>query len=71
MANYVPQVGGYNWKQTIVELLRSEEREVAEIVALSQVASTVETVRVLNGFLASKTARIARLYELLNMNERG
>lgn len=69
MADYTPKTGGYNWRATIAELLRSEEKEVAEIVALSQVASTVKTVRMLNGLLASKTNRITKLYELLNFRD--
>lgn len=69
MSDYTPKSGGYNWRATVAELLRSEEREVPEIVALSQVASTLETVRMLNGLLASKTGRITKLYELLNYRD--
>ncbi|MCL4835547.1 MAG: hypothetical protein KJZ86_24115 [Caldilineaceae bacterium] len=64
MADYVAKAGGYNWKQELVALIRSEQTEVETIVALSKVASTVETVRILNGLLAGKTERIVKLYEL-------
>lgn len=68
-ASYTPVVNGYNWKAEVAKLIASERREVELVTALSQVAGTPETHRILNNLLASKVERISMLYELLGYRD--
>lgn len=67
--SYTPIASGYNWRAGIAKLIRSEKAEVELVTALSKVAATPETHRILNSLLASKVERISALYELLDYRE--
>lgn len=66
---YTPKVNGYNWRQSLTDLIRSERGEVEVLMDLVRASQTLETSALLAQLLAAKTERIETLYQLLNMRE--
>lgn len=59
-----PKAGGYNWRSTLVDLIRNERSEMDVLTRLLQASATPETGNLIRQLIENKLDRIVQLYEL-------